>query len=271
MVGHLTGDPSVRPNFSVVSHPPQQAVGNAGSPSGPPGDLQSTVLLNTDAEYPGGTGHDSLEVFDLVEFEPQVDAETVAKGRGEQTRTGCGPDQGKRRQVELYGAGGWSLSNDNIQLEVFHGWIEDFFHNMVQPVNLVDKEHIARFEVREDGCEVPLALYDRPGGASHLHPQLIADNGSQRCFPQAGKPVKEDMVQRFPTESCRFDKNGQVFLDSILADILIEALGAQTVFCGQVLFGSLGLDDTIIHGTFSLSNRITCLASSSGQKAKAFL
>jgi len=79
------------------------------------------------------------------------------------------------------------------------------------------------------------------------------------------------MVQGFPTESGRFDKNGQVFLDSILADILIEALRAQTVFCGQILFGSLGLDDTIIHGTFSLSNRITCLISSSSQKAKTFL
>ena len=46
------------------------------------------------------------------------------------------------------------LPDDDVELEVLHRRIEDLFDGRRQAVNLVDEQHFARLQVRQDAGEV---------------------------------------------------------------------------------------------------------------------
>ena len=68
-----------------------------------------------------------LIAFEVVIIQAVDGAKAGAQRRGDQRQAGGGADDGKVRQFQADGAGGWSLADDDIQREIFHGRVEHFF------------------------------------------------------------------------------------------------------------------------------------------------
>src|SRR5690606_3364219 len=94
---------------------------------------------------------DVREIVGGIELQARHDAEPVAQGIGEHAGTGGGAHQGEGLQVDLHAAGGRPFADHDVDLEIFHGRVEDFFDHGRQPGNFVDEEEVVRFQVGEIG------------------------------------------------------------------------------------------------------------------------
>src|SRR5690606_32066563 len=117
-------DAPAGPDLGVVTHPAQQAVGDARRAARAAGDLAGAIRFAVDAQDPRRTAHDPGQLLGRVELQALDDAEAVAQRRGQQAGAGGGADQGERRQVELDRARGRALADHDVDLEVLHRRIE---------------------------------------------------------------------------------------------------------------------------------------------------
>ena len=142
--------PSPRTSTEVAD-PPQQAVRDTWRTPGAFADARRALVVDADAEDLGGTGHDLLQLHRGVEVQASDEPEAVAEGGGDQSGAGRGPDQGEAGQIEADRAGGRALADQDVELGVLHGGVEDFLHRPVEPVDLVDEQHVAHLEVGQQG------------------------------------------------------------------------------------------------------------------------
>ena len=89
-----------------------------------------------------------------VEIEPHRNAEAVAQGRGQQPLPRGRADQREGRQIDPHRSRRRPLADHDIERSIFHRGIEDFLDHRAEPVNFVDKQDIAVFEVGEQGRKV---------------------------------------------------------------------------------------------------------------------
>ena len=80
------------------------------------------------------------------------------RGR-DQSDSCCSANQSKVFQIETMGAGTGALPDYNVELIIFHCGIENLFDVRLQAVNLVDKEDVRTFKVRQNRGQVTLDLY----------------------------------------------------------------------------------------------------------------
>ena len=92
--------------------------------------------------------HDALQFGHGVEIEPDRDAEAVAQRRREQAGARRGADQRELGEVDLHRARRRPLADDEVELEILHGRVEDLLDGRVEAVDLVDEQHVALFERR---------------------------------------------------------------------------------------------------------------------------
>ena len=55
----------------------------------------------------------------------------------------------KRDEIDAHRARRRPLADDEVELEVFERRIEDFLDRRIEPVDLVDEQHVAVFEIGE--------------------------------------------------------------------------------------------------------------------------
>ena len=222
-----------------VAHPAQQAAGDARRAAGAAGDLVGALLAHADAEHPGAAAHDQLELLDGVELEPDRDAEAVAQGRGEQACAGGGADKGEFRQLDLHRAGRRALADDEVELVILHGRIEDFLDRRVEAVDLVDEEHVALFEIGELRRQIARLGDDRAGGRAEIDPELAGDDLRQRRLAETRRPDEEHMVEGVAPGLRRIDEDLEIGPRGLLAREIVERQRPERRF-GIVLalFGS---------------------------------
>ncbi len=68
------------------------------------------------------------------------------------------PMRVKAWQIQLDGTGRRALADDNVELIILHGRIQDFLNQFVEAMNFVDKKDIAVFEISEDRAQVSYLL-----------------------------------------------------------------------------------------------------------------
>ena len=96
-------------------------------------------------------------------------------------------------------------------------------------MNFVDEEHLALLHIRKQRRQVSRALDSGATGGMELRSHLVSHDSRQRGFPQARGAVKEEMVQRFASAPGGLNENRKVFPQPILADHLVQALGAKAL------------------------------------------
>ena len=137
------GDDALVAHLREVAHAAQKPVGHARRPAGAPRDLQRRLVVDRSGQDAGRPPHDGGELVVVVVLEPLPDAETVAQRRGEQTGARGGADQRERRHAHADAAGRRAFADHDVDLEVFHGRVEHLFDGGVEPVDLVDEQHVA--------------------------------------------------------------------------------------------------------------------------------
>lgn len=234
-IRHGEGDVSFRLDFGIIAHPAQQAVGDAGRAARTAGDLQRTTVVDADFEQACRAADDERQLVGAVEFEPLHDAETIAQRIGEHAGAGGGADQGEGGQVEFHRTRRRAFADHDVDLEVFKRGIEDFFHHGREAVNLVDEEHIMRFEIGEQGGEIPRTFEHRPRSLAHADPHLGGDDVGKRGLAQPWRAKQQHVVERLFPRPRRSDEDPQLLPHLALADVFSQPFGPQRTLDGVFL------------------------------------
>ncbi|MNC18700.1 hypothetical protein D3C75_666070 [compost metagenome] len=98
----------------------------------------------------------------------------------------------------------------------------------MQPVNLVNEQHIALLQIGQQRGQIAGPLNGRTGCCPQVHTQLIGDNIRESRFPQPWRPIQQHMVQRFTAHFGCFYINFQILFNLVLSDIFPQIAGTQT-------------------------------------------
>ncbi len=151
---------------------------------------QAPSVSICDLEDAGCTLDDRLEFVVLVVVEPGDEPEPVAQRPGDHARARRGPDERERRHREPDARRGRALADDDVELEVLHRRIQDLLDRPRQPVDLVDEQHVAVFELGEDRGEVAGAFECRTRRDVQVHSHLGGhDARPSVVLPSPGGPA----------------------------------------------------------------------------------
>ena len=162
-----------------------------------------------------------------IKIQAEDRAEAVAQRRGQEPGTRGRADQREALEIQLDGAGGWSLADHQIDLIILHRRVEDFLYDVIQPVNLVDEQDVALLEIRQQRRQVARPLHHRTGRGLDVDSHLARDDVSERGLAQARRPVEQEMVQDILPSPSGGDRHFEILLDLVLTHVLFEGPGPE--------------------------------------------
>src|SRR5215472_18385011 len=110
-------------------------------------NLVGAVGGQPDAEHTGAAIDDLFELRLAVKVEPHRDTKAVAQRIGKKASARGRADQRERRKIDFHRACRRSFADDQIELKILHGGIEDFLDRGIESMNFVDEQDVARFEI----------------------------------------------------------------------------------------------------------------------------
>src|SRR5262249_57310001 len=93
---------------------------------------------------------------------------------------GGGTEQGEAREPTLNGTRRRSLADDEVELVVLHGRVEDLFHRRIETVDFVDEEDVAVLQVGKQRGEVARLGNDGARGGAEANAELARHDLSER-------------------------------------------------------------------------------------------
>ena len=176
-----------------------------------------------------------------IEVEPDRDAEAVAQRIGQQAGTRGRADQREARQIDLDRARCGARPDDEIELEVLHGRIEDLLDRRVEPMDLIDEQHIAILQIGEERRQIARLGDDRTRGRAEVDAELARHDLRQRGLAEPGRPDEQHMVESFLPGAGGLDEDLEIGARLLLADELGQLLRSQRCL-GDILLAALSGD-----------------------------
>ena len=102
-------------------------------------------------------------------------------------------------------------------------------------------------EVGQDAGEVALALDRRAGGDVRLTPISLARMRGQGGLAQAGRAVEQHVVERLAAVLRGRDRDAQVVLDPVLADVLVDPPRPQRSLDVELFAAGAAGEEAVIH------------------------
>ena len=193
-----------------IAHAAQEPPGDARGAARAARDLVRTVGGDADAEHAGAAIDDLLQLRLGIEVEPDRNAEPVAQRVGEQARA-CGrADKRELREVDLHRARGRSLADDQVELKVLHRRIENFLDRRIEPMDFVDEQHIALFEIGEQSREIAGFGDDRPRRGAEVDAELARDDLRERGLAETGRTDEQHVVECLAPRARGLDEHRQI-------------------------------------------------------------
>ena len=199
------------------------------------------------AEHARAARDDQFQFGVGVEIQPHRNAEAVAQRLRQKPARVVAPTKRERRQIDLHRARGRSLADDQIELEVLHRGIEDFLDRRIEPVDLVDEQHVARLEIGQKRGEIAGLRDHRPRGGAEIDAELARNDLRQRRLAEARRADEQHVIERFLACARGLDEHREIRARLLLADEVGELLRAQgginvvlAFVCGDEAFGSGG-------------------------------
>ena len=128
-------------------------------------------------------------------------------------------------------------------------------------MDLVDEQHLARREVRDDADEIAGLLDRGARGRAHLHAELVRDHVGERRLAEARRSVQQHVVERFAAMCRGGDRHLEVLADPVLADVLVEPARTKPRFVLRVFVDARGGDDAIVgHSLYARTRSAESLA-----------
>ena len=199
------------------------------------------------ARATGGTRHaehrrraldDPLELFGLVVLEVGGEAEAVAQRVGQQPRPRRRADEGERREVERDARRPGALADHDVDAEVLHREVQHLLGGARHAVHLVDEEHLAGREARQQRGEVAGVLDRRTAREPQRPAALVRDDHRERRLAESGRTGQQDVVGGPLLDARGVEQQLQLAAHLLLADELRERGRAQ-----RALDRELGLVD----------------------------
>jgi len=162
------------------------------------------------------------------------DAEPPAQRRGDQPGARRRADKREFRQVDFDRPRRRPLPDDDVELIIFHRRVEHLFNRRVQPVNFVDKQHVAFLQVGKQCRQIAGLFNDGTGRRFNIAAHLVGDDVGERGLADAGRAVQQNMVQRLAAFSRRLNEDVEVTFGLALADIFAQPPRPQAQF--ELLF-----------------------------------
>ena len=134
------------------------------------------------------------------------------------------------------------LANEDVQLEVLHGRIEDLLDRPVEAVDLIDEEDVTLLQVGEEGGQIAGPHQDRARGDAQADAHLRGHDAGQRGLAQTGGAGEQQVVGRLIPLQGGFDDDLQMLGELPLADELGQCPGPQAGVLGLLGRCRLGID-----------------------------
>ncbi len=135
-----------------------------------------------------------MQIVEVVEVEPGNLAEAVSQRAGDQTDPGRRSDKRERGQLKTDRARCGTLAQHDVELEVLHRWVQDFFDLLGQAMDLVDEQHIALAELGQNGREVAGAFKRWPRGRVDRRLHLAGHDVGERGLAEPGRAGEHQVV-----------------------------------------------------------------------------
>src|SRR5207249_5365299 len=133
---------------------------------------------------------DILHFSHRVEVQSMYHTETRRQRCSNQTGArGCA-DQGKAAQIEPMGPGTRTLADDDVEFEILHRGIKDLFDAGLQTMNLVDKQDVAEFKIRQYRRQIAFQLDQWSRSCPKMRAHFICNHGSQCRLAEAWRDRK---------------------------------------------------------------------------------
>ena len=112
-------------------------------------------------------------------------------------------------------------------------------------MDLVDEEHVALFEVRQNRGQIAGSLDRRTARGLDLHAEFVGDDLRERRLAQPRRSRQQDVVERLVARPRGLDEHAEVLLDARLTQVLGEPLRPQVAVDLEVVFGELRRDEPL--------------------------
>src|SRR5512146_529478 len=113
-------------------------------------------------------------------------------------------------------------------------------------MDLVDEQHVARLEVREDRRQVAGALKHRPGSLAQVDAHLARDDVRERGFAKPWRPEEQHMIERFVARPGGLDEDLELAAYFFLPHVIGQRRRAKRAFDLLLLRrGGLGRDQAV--------------------------
>ncbi len=97
-------------------------------------------------------------------------------------------------------------------------------------MDLVDEEHVALVELREDRREVAGALERGTRRDVHANPELVCDDPCERGLAEPRRAGEQEVVSGLTAASSGLEDDAEVIFQLALADELVERTRSQADF-----------------------------------------
>ena len=226
-VGERARDALCAFDHGEVAHAPEQAPGDARRAARALGDLVRAVVGKGEADHSGAARDDALQLFGGVKIEPDRNAEPVAQRGGEEPGARRRADQGEPGEVDLHRARRRSGADDEVELEILHRRIKNFFDRWIEAVNLVDEQDVARLEIGELRRQIARLGDDRARGRAEIDAELARDDLRQRRLAEAGRTDEQHVIERLAARFGGLDEDAEILARRLLAGEIGEELRAN--------------------------------------------
>ena len=119
------------------------------------------------------------------------------------------------------------MADDDVEAKVLERRVEDLLGGTVQPVDLVNEEHVAGLECRQDRGDVALPLESRSCNLTDTDSELIAHDLGERRLAEPGRAGEEDVVEGLSARLGRSERDRKLLLDPLLPDEVGQRLWPQ--------------------------------------------
>ena len=126
----------------------------------------------------------------MIIIQPLTHGKPAQQWRGEQAAPRGRANQGEARQIQPHAARVRPLIDDNVELEIFHCRVEILLDGFLKPMNFVDEQHVALFEVSQQAREVARFFDRRSARAFTFAPIALAMIFASVVLPSPGGPLR---------------------------------------------------------------------------------
>ena len=232
----------------IIARPRQLTPGNARCSPRPVGNHTRGILFNLNTQNTRSPHHNGLQLFGGVKIQPLQQPKARSHRRCEQSQSRCCAHHSKGFKRNLIRPGTRPAIDHNIQRKILHCRIQMFFYHPIHAMNLVDKQHIALIQIRQNPRQISRALQYRSRCHMNFNPQLVRYHISHRRFAQTGRPVQQNVIHSLIAMMRSLYSNTQIRLRLFLPDHIVKSNRTNPLIVFKfVAILKLGIGKSFIH------------------------